>query len=257
MKLEITNNKSVYTAELVRNTDHFTVENIKINDFLDVGGKLHIGFPKVVDFFGEEKLRTSLLSNTLDKNGPQNSKAINLLFESALKIIEESDARSGGDSHGAGKINPEWPEKYLNLIREANKKNIVTYSDCGICTTALLTEQSYEEVLKLLHDLGHQKRRNGGLTMSVIFAMWRASGYEWNSVDKYSYLDSYRHISNTNPKYITANHVKKYPEVFGGIKKQAWVTRDHIFPVIDGVVEDSLKNSRREVTHIYDVFPKQ
>ena len=129
--------------------------------------------------------------------------------------------------------------EYNKVRRSSYRAKLNEVDDCSVVALALACEVSYEEAHSWLIEQGRELC--GSTSIHSVLTAARENGFR---------VDRFSNVLQPNGSRYTQRPIGKFLKT----GKHLCSTRDHIFAVIDGVVEDWTHGKFERIQLIYDVI---
>ena len=134
-------------------------------------------------------------------------------------------------------------------------------NDCAVKAVAIVTDQPYHDVHKVMANLGRQHGK--GTSFNITRAALEHFGFTVKPYwDAYQDLEHAKHVMhdryNYKVKNMTVRHAKKFPDAFAHLGDRALVrTRRHIIGMRNGEAIDWTADGARRIMDMYAVIKKE
>lgn len=123
---------------------------------------------------------------------------------------------------------------------------------CAVIAVCAVTGRAFNVINKLFEKHGRKKRQ--GTYGRITHAVMNELGYKLVYINPRKFLDSYPEVHKRALKNVTNHHPDRFPNVWKNGKNYFFYNTQHVLAVVDGVVHDYTRATRKQVYKIEEVI---
>lgn len=122
---------------------------------------------------------------------------------------------------------------------------------CAVIAVCAITGRAFNVVNKLFEKFGRKKRK--GTKNTITHQVMNELGYKLVYINPRKFLDEYPEVHKRALKNVTNHHPDRFPNVWKNGKNYFFYNTQHILAVVDGMVHDHTRATRKQVYKIEEV----